>query len=80
MGAKEIFNSQRLKTSIIGNKTMNYAQNSQQQEIVKQKNQRERKNFGLLFAIILHAKEEKPQMQDRASYYSDRLRVSHYIF
>lgn len=42
MGAKEIFNSQRLKTSIINYKTMNYAHNSQQQEIVKQKNQRER--------------------------------------
>lgn len=42
MGAKEIFNSQRLKTNIISYKTMIYAQNSQQQEIVKQKNQRER--------------------------------------
>lgn len=56
MGAKEIFNSQRLKTSIISYKTMNYAQNSQQQEIVKQKNQREQQNFGTLFAIILHRK------------------------
>lgn len=80
MGAKEIFNSQRLKTSIISYKTMNYAQNSQLQEIAKQKNQREQQNLDLLFAIIRHAKEVKLQMQDRASYYCDRLRVSHYIF
>ena len=41
MERKEIFNSQQLKTSIIGYKTMNYAQNSQQKEIAKQKNQLE---------------------------------------
>lgn len=80
MGAKEIFNSQRLKTSIISYKTMNYAHNSQQQEIAKQKNQREQQNLDLLFAIIRHAKEVKLQMQDRAYYYSYRLSVSHYIF
>ena len=41
MERKEIFNSQRLKTSIITYKTMNYTHNSQQQEIAKQKNQLE---------------------------------------
>jgi hypothetical protein len=59
MGAKEIFTSQRLKTSIISYKTMNYAHNSQQQEIAKQKNQREQQNFGTLFAIHSPCKRSK---------------------